>query len=82
MRQPWIRHVHIHDGTNNPNALEFRAFGAGEYDLATVFRSLIADRYTGYLSGEWINWEAAEIHLPREIQAMRAFEATFTNAAS
>ena len=44
MLQPWIRHVHIHDGTNDPDALEFRAFGDGEYDLDTVFRSLLADR--------------------------------------
>ncbi|MEZ5275666.1 MAG: hypothetical protein R3F07_04725 [Opitutaceae bacterium] len=71
-----------YDGMNNPDALEFRPFGAGEYDLATVFRSLITDGCSGYLSGEWINWEPAEVHLPREIQAMRAFEASFTPTAS
>jgi sugar phosphate isomerase/epimerase len=73
---PWIRHVHIHDGMADPDRLAFRAFGQGEYDLETVFRSLAAADYTGYLSGEWINWEPADIHLPREIRDMRAFERT------
>jgi sugar phosphate isomerase/epimerase len=73
---PWIKHVHIHDGMADPDNLAFRAFGEGEYDLETVFRSLAAANYQGYLSGEWINWEPAEIHLPREIRDMRAFEKT------
>ncbi len=73
---PWIRHVHIHDGMADPVNLAFRAFGQGEYDLETVFRSLATSGYQGYLSGEWINWEPAEVHLPREIRDMRAFEKT------
>jgi hypothetical protein len=32
--------------------------------------------YTGYLSGEWINWEPYEMHLPRELAAMKAYEGT------
>lgn len=78
--RPWIRHVHVHDGTNDPGALGFRAFGEGDYDLEMAFRSLTADDYRGYLSGEWINWEPPDIHLPREIDAMRAFEAKLGRA--
>lgn len=73
---PWIKHVHIHDGMADPDSLAFRAFGEGEYDLETVFRSLAATDYQGYLSGEWINWEPTEVHLPREVRAMRAYEKT------
>jgi len=80
--RPWIRHVHIHDGMHDPDNLDFRAFGEGEYDLDTVFRSLLADGFDGYLSGEWINWEPAREHLPREIKRMRAFEAGLNEATS
>jgi sugar phosphate isomerase/epimerase len=79
---PWIKHVHIHDGMADPVNLAFRAFGEGEYDLETVFRSLRADGYDGYLSGEWINWEPAEVHLPREINRMRTFEADLSETPS
>jgi len=79
--RPWIRHVHIHDGTCNLDALEFKAFGEGEYDLDTVFRALLKDRYDGTLSGEWINWEPARDHLPREIERMRALEADLRKVA-
>jgi hypothetical protein len=28
------------------------------------------------LSGEWINWEPYEVHLPRELAAMHELEAS------
>jgi len=27
--------------------------------------------YAGYLSGEWINWEPHEVHLPRELATLQ-----------
>jgi sugar phosphate isomerase/epimerase len=80
--RPWIRHVHIHDGTTNTGVLEFKASGEGEYDLDTVFRSLLADEYKGYISGEWINWEPAREHLPGKIKRMRTFETDLCKTAT
>jgi sugar phosphate isomerase/epimerase len=71
----WIRHVHFHDGTQDQGKLVLKPIGQGIVDHATAVRLLAAERYDGFLSGEWIDWEipAAE-HLPREIAAMRSFE--------
>ena len=30
--------------------------------------------FTGYLSGEWIDWEPYDVHLPRELAAMKGLE--------
>jgi hypothetical protein len=35
---------------------------------------LRAAGYDGYLSGEWIDWEPCEVHLPRELATMRVYE--------
>jgi hypothetical protein len=35
---------------------------------------LRADHYAGFLSGEWIEWQPAELHLPRELAAMKSYE--------
>jgi sugar phosphate isomerase/epimerase len=72
--QPWIKHVHVHDGADRADKLVFLPIGAGEYDNHRVLELLQSTNYDGYLSGEWINWEPGEVHLPREIQSLRALE--------
>lgn len=71
---PYIRHVHFHDGTLAADKLEFLPVGQGAYDHRRVLALLKSIDYPGYLSGEWINWEPAEVHLPRELQAMKQLE--------
>lgn len=72
--QPWIRHVHIHDGTTDRSKLTMLPIGQGDIDHQRALELLSAAGYDGYLSGEWINWEPHEVHLPRELAAMRALE--------
>lgn len=72
--QPWIRHVHFHDGENRADKLVFLPIGAGDYDNRRVVELLSQTGYNGFLSGEWINWEPYEVHLPRELAAMRQLE--------
>jgi sugar phosphate isomerase/epimerase len=78
--QPWIRHVHIHDGMNTRD-LQFRPFGEGEYDLRSAFAALLEANYSGFLSGEWINC-ADVIDLGTEIRRMRTFEASLASAVN
>jgi sugar phosphate isomerase/epimerase len=73
--RPFVKHVHFHDGTMSADKLEFLPVGKGAYDHAGVLRLLHSMGYSGFLSGEWINWEPAEVHLPRELAAMKAMEA-------
>ena len=70
----WIDHCHFHDGLLRLDQVGWRAIGAGELDLSGFVRLLRAARYEGYVSGEWIDWEPAEVHLPRELAAMRKIE--------
>lgn len=72
--KPFIRHVHFHDGTLATDKLEFLPIGQGAYNHKRVLALLKSITYSGYLSGEWINWEPAEVHLPRELQAMKQLE--------
>ncbi|TMV45281.1 TIM barrel protein [Paenibacillus mesophilus] len=74
----WIRHVHFHDGLLTLENLQFRPMGDGEIDHAEAVRILLAAGYDGYISGEWINWEPYEDHLPREVAKMRQYETRFT----
>jgi sugar phosphate isomerase/epimerase len=71
-----IRHVHFHDGTMAADKLEWRPIGQGAYDHERVLQLLCGARYSGFLSGEWIGWEPAEVHLPRELAAIRDIEAS------
>jgi sugar phosphate isomerase/epimerase len=73
--KPFIKHVHFHDGTLDADRLVFLPVGQGAYDHARVLQLLRSKRYDGFLSGEWINWEPADVHLPRELAAMKVFEA-------
>lgn len=73
--RPWIKHVHFHDGVTEPdNSATLTPIGWGDIDHRTAVQLLKDDNYTDFLSGEWINWEDFEIHLPREINTMRCYE--------
>lgn len=74
MVAPWIGHVHFHDGTLRSDTLDHRAMGTGALDHRRILQLLEGGGYDGYLSGEWIGWEPGEVHLPREIDAMRGYE--------
>ena len=66
---PWIRHLHVHDWANN----SFAPIGTGIVDHRTAIALLAQAGYTGAVSGEWINWEPYETHLPREIAVLRKY---------
>lgn len=73
--KPWIRHVHIHDGiTGENNRFVFKPIGDGAIDHAAAIRLLQRGGYDGFLSGEWIDFEPHDIHLPREIAAAKRLE--------
>ncbi|MEO7912878.1 MAG: sugar phosphate isomerase/epimerase family protein [Roseiflexaceae bacterium] len=80
--QPWIKHVHFHDGVNRADKLIFLPVGAGDYDNRRVIELLLGTSYSGYLSGEWIDWEPYDIHLPRELAAMKGLEQAATGATA
>ncbi len=73
--KPWIQHVHFHDGvTAGDGNLVFARIGSGEVDHRAAVRLLKQAKYAGYLSGEWMDWEPAETHLPRELATMKQYE--------
>lgn len=73
--RPYIRHVHVHDGTTRGDKLELRPIGHGEFDHRTVIRCLQTIGYEGFISGEWINWaDPWNVHLPRELASLRNYE--------
>lgn len=72
--KPWIRHVHVHDGVKTEKAFEFRVIGKGMVDHKNAIKLLKRSGYEGYISGEWINWDPYEVHLPREIAIMKEYE--------
>ena len=71
--KPWIRHVHFHDGTMK-DPCRLRPIGQGDIDHKRAVELLQGDGYQDYLSGEWINWEPYEIHLPRELATVKGYE--------
>lgn len=70
----WIGHVHVHDGSARRDKLEFRPIGEGGFDHRIVVHLLRDSGYAGYLSGEWINWEPHDVHLPRELATLRHYD--------
>ncbi|MCY3897186.1 MAG: sugar phosphate isomerase/epimerase [Caldilineaceae bacterium] len=70
----WIRHTHVHDLFVDANRPDYTAFGTGDIDHKQVLALLRSGGYDGYLSGEWINWEPPDVHLPREIATLRGYE--------
>lgn len=71
---PWLVHVHFHDGLLDLSRLAFLPLGEGEIDHRPAVKILMENHYDGYLSGEWLDWEPPEIHLPRELQTMLGYE--------
>jgi sugar phosphate isomerase/epimerase len=72
--KPYVRHVHFHDGLTRQDQLVMTPIGQGEIDHRRAVQLLRDASYAGYLSGEWIDWEPYEQHLPRELAAMKAYE--------
>jgi len=72
--KPWIRHVHVHDGQYVDKKLVFKPIGSGQVDHETAIQLLQKAGYAGFISGEWINWEPYDVHLPREIKTLRGYE--------
>jgi sugar phosphate isomerase/epimerase len=72
--KPWIRHVHFHDGLLKPDPVVLKPVGEGKVDHQRAVQLLKEMNYDGYLSGEWIDWEPPEVHLPRELTAMKRYE--------
>jgi sugar phosphate isomerase/epimerase len=71
---PWIKYVHFHDGVMTDGELFMSPMGEGVIDMRRAVELLESASYDGFLSGEWINWEPYEIHLPRELQRVKAYE--------
>ena len=73
--KPWIKHVHFHDGlTKEDGKLVLTPIGEGDIDHCRAVEQLGSINYSGFLSGEWINWEPYEKHLPRELSTMKKYE--------
>lgn len=73
--KPWIKHAHFHDGvTKKDGKLVMVPIGEGDIDHQRAVQLLKDSNYNGFLSGEWINWEPYEIHLPRELSTMKKYE--------
>lgn len=72
--RPWIRHLHIHDGTTNDKGLTLVPIGEGDIDHKRALERLTEIEYSGAISGEWIQWEPYDIHLPRELATLKRLE--------
>jgi sugar phosphate isomerase/epimerase len=72
--RPWIRHVHFHDGEIAGGKTELKPIGEGVIDHKRAVQRLVESGYDGFLSGEWIKWQPAEEHLPRELATMKRYE--------
>lgn len=71
----WTRHVHAHDGEKIDGKIVLSPIGSGRVDHEAALRLLAKASYDGFVSGEWIDWEPYETHLPRELAALKAIEA-------
>lgn len=69
-----IKHVHIHDGLKEGNKLVLKPIGEGIIDHLSAIKLLKESGYIGFISGEWIDWEPYDIHLPRELAKLKSFE--------
>ena len=54
-----------------PLTLDHVPIGTGDIDHRRTIELLKTIDFDGYMSGEWIGWEPYEVHLPREIAALR-----------
>ena len=62
----------LRDGSGD--GIELRPIGEGIIDHRRAVELLLGAGYDGFISGEWINWEPYEMHLPREIATLRRYE--------
>lgn len=72
--RPWIRHLHVHDALTPQRRFELVPMGEGVADHKRVIELLKTISFDGYLSGEWIDWEPHETHLPRELATLKGYE--------
>ena len=82
--KPWIKHIHFHDGKRKTGGDESDHSGYRHAEMAPVGEGFVDHRrvvqlmqtifYEDYLSGEWINWEPYEKHLPRELATLKGYE--------
>jgi len=78
--QPWIKHVHFHDGVSEADgSVTLTPIGWGDIDHRAAVQLLQNVKYPDFLSGEWISWEEFHSHLPREISAMLCYEKENSN---
>lgn len=71
MLKPWIRHLHVHDCDADGKLLPI---GQGIIDHRAALARVKSVDYADYISGEWIGWEPYDVHLPRELAAMKQIE--------
>lgn len=71
--KPWIYHVHAHDGVSSEEGIQYVPMGTGIVDHKRALERLQEIDYEGFVSGEWINWEPWEKHLPRELATMKGY---------
>ena len=50
------------------------AMGTGMIETRRAMQIFAATGYAGDWSGEWMQWEPVEVHLPREIETVRGYE--------
>jgi hypothetical protein len=53
----------------------FMSFSSPDASRSQLLGAAVEYGHDGYLSGEWIDWEPGQTHLPREIAALREYEA-------
>jgi sugar phosphate isomerase/epimerase len=72
---PYVRHCHFHDGKSPEEGGGLCPIGQGTVDHRRAVELLRENQFSGHMSGEWINWEPWETHLPRELATMKSYEA-------
>ncbi len=70
---PWIQHLHVHDGIQTGGQLSLVPIGEGMVDHKRALERLQEIDYKGFISGEWIDWEPYEKHLPRELATLKSY---------
>jgi sugar phosphate isomerase/epimerase len=66
--------VHLHDGKlHDDGRITLVPAGRGDVDVKRAIELLERADYAGFVSGEWIGWEPAEVHLPRELAAVKGW---------
>ena len=72
---PYVRHCHFHDGKPKEEGGGLCPIGEGFVDHRRAVELLKEAGFAGHMSGEWIDWEPWEIHLPRELATMKSYVA-------